>query len=136
MMSPLGGKRAFFPAVILLLVFAGPGSAAEHVHIMVVDSGYDYEITVKMLTLHPQGDISALGGNGAALDDKKLSRIIAECGGEKSKKCEVRLMVAKEGDVSVDTLGKALQRMRELADPNVELTIYLSLKGVKATQKD
>ena len=65
---------------------------------------------------------------------------LAEClrGGPQTNhpdKTYLRLMVEREKDVSVDALGNALQRMRALADPAIEVVVFISLKGVSKIER-
>jgi len=104
---------------------------AGAVNIQMVDAAFKYPTVITMLTLHPGGEISSFPGT--TVDDKALSSILADVGDQKIRKTFVRLIVTKEQDVSVETLGKALQRIRDLADSQVDLTVYVQLKQLRGS---
>ncbi len=46
--------------------------------------------------------------------------------------CMLRIISSVEVEVSLDTLGKTLERIRSLADANVSTVIYVSLRELPA----
>ena len=105
-----------------------PKAEAPKVTLAVVDSSYKYPLGTDFLTLHPNGSISAFGSPGGPVSDEQLAEWLR--GGTQEKRPDktcFRLTVDRNKEVSVETLQRALKRIRMLADPTVEVVVFVQL---------
>jgi hypothetical protein len=87
-------------------------------------------------TLHSTGRLSLPGAGGSEISDEYLRDFMKGAAkGDPKKVFRFKLLVAKEKEVSVETLGKTLQRFRNCADPNGNYRIYLILHEIKSVEE-
>jgi hypothetical protein len=134
-------QRAYFGTLAALLTLIGSDGAflataeekVSNVQIRVVGSaGSEYpdaEALLVEFTLHPGGRLSSHGT--LEYTDEKLREFLKEGSGrDRTKPLRFRLHIEKEKDVSVQLLGKTLQRFRNCADPKGSYVIYLVLTDI------
>ena len=123
--------RVWVLAVIVFgMLAANTGScyAESNLKMVIVDAGYDYpEVTIPILSIHSDESVSIT--EGGTLNDKQLAEVVGRRKLVDGKQmCLVRVQSSTEKEVSMQVLGKVLQRMRSLADPGVPTVFYVYLR--------
>jgi hypothetical protein len=137
-MSSHLARFALFSIMMLAMVstdipLAVDGNKGSNVQIIIVGEAEDEypEDTGFLFTLHPSGRVSSLGAGGLEYSDERLREFLKRAlKGDPATPFRFRLAVEKEKEVSVQLLGKTLQRFRDCADPKASIVIYLILHDV------
>ncbi len=117
-----------------LSILLGPVwcQAASKVSFIIVDSGFEYPKTViPIVSILPDGSLTRLEGQHK-LTDRNLRQLLRRTRFIRNKKtCLVRLHTSSEKELTMFILGRVLQRLRSLADPDIITTIYIYFRELQ-----
>ena len=123
-------RRKWIMATMAIVMIVGRASADSPgpITLKIVDGEYQYpEVVISIVSIQPDGSLTAL--DGRELNDIALEKLLRRPRIISGKElCLLRLQSSREKDVSMQTLGKALRRVRSLASLEVPTVIYVYLR--------
>jgi hypothetical protein len=125
---------------MLVMYCCWPASVRESEPAKVIIQVYDYDyqypegVLATELTLHPTGVLTAPISTN--VDDDLLKRIVnGQRKGKPPYRTYICISPSKEADVSTQTLGKALQKIRQLAEPETIVDVRIVFLEVAPIRK-
>jgi hypothetical protein len=122
-------------AVFCLTTQNAATAAESNVSITIVGADFKYPDTLyTVLSIQPDGSLTA--PDTETVDEKTLKEILRRARNVDGKKrCLIRLQTSVEKEVSIELLGKILQRIRGAADPDLPATVYVYMRELKNQER-